>query len=416
MRKRILVDLTPLASGGQNGGAGLVALSLVREIGRLAPQWDLVLLTSHATHVELATLDSANVRRMCVADVALASPAVQSRPSLLRQVAQQSLALLPATARVQLKDTVFRLRRGRQHAALIDSLQADLLFCPLTVSQFWRPGLPLVATVYDLQHVAHPEFFSRDQRLNRDAHLRDVCERAEGIACLSDFVRQTLLDCFAPAAERVVTIHLGLLQDFHADTTPDLTDAVDALGLQRSAYLLYPANFWPHKNHRRLFEALRQFRNERPGLGLRLVCTGAPSDALGEVRACATELLGLSTVVFPGYLPAAGLQQLLDGCVAMIYPSLYEGFGLPIVEAMARGKPVLCSDVASLPEVAGDAATYFHPTTTDSISDAIKILFDEPATVAARVAHGRERASVFGDATTMTQSYIALIERVMHAQ
>src|SRR5439155_6539698 len=109
----------------------------------------------------------------------------------------------------------------------------------------------------------------------------------------------------------------------------------------------------------------------RHDAALKLVCSGAPNAAMRSLQARADAILGPGTVVFPGYLSPEELQALLDQSAALIYPSLYEGFGMPVLEAMARGKPVLCSKVTSLPEVALDAATYFDPTDRNDIARGI---------------------------------------------
>jgi glycosyltransferase involved in cell wall biosynthesis len=178
--------------------------------------------------------------------------------------------------------------------------------------------------------------------------------------------------------------------------------------------LLYPANFWPHKNHRLLFEALRQYRQQRPDSDLKLVCTGAPNKAMHELQRSAEDELQTGTVVFPGYLSTGQLQGLLDSCAALIYPSLYEGFGLPLLEAMVRGKPVLCSNVASLPEIAGQAAEYFDPTDPTDIARAIaSVMHDDAELVEARLECGRARARTFGNASDMARKYYALLTEVL---
>jgi glycosyltransferase involved in cell wall biosynthesis len=427
VRRRIAVDMTPLAPGGQNGGAGLVAVSLVRHLSRLAPDWEFVLLTAGFSHAELAKLDAPNVKRLCVDGASgseqsnrNASPAGQSggeaaahltSTSRVRLLARRGLQVLPAQLRVRAKDAAWRLGTARKHAGIMDAVGADLLFCPFTVPYFWRPDTPLVAIVYDLQHVAHPEFFSKDQRLNRQQHLADACRRAQRIVCISDFVRQTLLAQEAVPPDRVVTIHLGLLHEFEqAPVSPGL---IGNMRVRPGGYLLYPANFWPHKNHRSLFQALRQYRQQRPDADLKLICTGAPNEAMHALQASADDLLQPGTVVFPGYVSTGQLQVLLDACAALICPSLYEGFGLPVLEAMARGKPVLCSNVASLPEIAGEAAIYFDPTDPTDMARAIAAAMDDAGLVAARVECGRTRAGLFGDASQMARKYLALLTEVL---
>ena len=387
MRRRIAVDMTPLGPAGQTGGSGVVATSLIRQVSRLGPDWELVLLTSSDSHDELAELDAPNVRRVRVIHEAPSN----TMQSLARQLARG----LPTRLRVRAKDTAWRVR----HRAPV--VESDLMLCPFTSSNFWQPSQPLVVIVHDLQHVAFPQFFSEEKRLNRDQHLRDAAEHADAIVCVSDFVRQTLLSELSVDQARVVTIHHGLLQPFDANAgTP-------------GTYLLYPANFWPHKNHHVLLESFVAYRRQRPGGLPKLVCTGASSPAMHKLRESAKATLAPRSVEFRGYVSKEEFVSLMDNCAALIYPSLYEGFGMPVLEAMARGKPVLCSRIPALEEVAGDAAHYFDPNNCEDIVRAIISLDDDRVGTARRVACGRSRSLQFGDAASMARSYIGLFERIL---
>jgi glycosyltransferase involved in cell wall biosynthesis len=386
--------MTPLASGGQNGGAALVATALVHHLSQQAPEWSLTLLTSDASHAELAPLDAPNVRRQCVAR----GP---SSRSLASGVVDK---LLPIEARERLR-AVWAWRRSKRYAEVAGELRPDLLLCPFTVPYFWQPGVPCVSIVYDLQHLAYPGFFTTEQCLNRQRHVTDAYARSVRVVCISEYVRSTLLASLKASPERVVTIPLGVLQDSaYADEA-----VIDRLGLRGTDFLLYPANFWPHKNHTRLFEALRLYHQANPDSHLRLVLTGFPNALMHSLEKTATSL-GLSdAIVFAGYVRSKELAALLDSCLGLVFPSLYEGFGMPVLEAMARNKPVLCSNVTSLPEVAGAAAMYFDPTNPAEIAAAIGALAD-PARVADLVRRGRERAAEFGDGATMAARYLEVLQ------
>jgi glycosyltransferase involved in cell wall biosynthesis len=399
-RSHVVVDMTPLEGNGQNGGAGLVAKSLVRHIAALAPSFKVTLLTAQTSHAELSALDAPNVRRQCVV----------TRPmsrSVARAVGDR---LLPPAARARVKRGYWSLSGARRFASTTDKLQPDLLFCPFTVPYFWRPSVPCVSIVYDLQHVTYPEFFTPEQRLNRQRHVEDACRRSEHVVCISEYVRGTLLAGVDIAPERVSTIPLGLLHDAaSADWA-----AIGRLGLNDADFLLYPANFWPHKNHPVLFEALAAYRDDHPKSHLRLVCTGAPNALMSSLRSTAEALLPSGSVVFAGYIPAQELSALLSACRAVVFPSLYEGFGMPVLEALACGKPVLCSNVTGLTEVAGDAAIYFDPTHPREIAEAIAALHSQDRVVDL-VKRGRERAKRFGDGQRMATDYLSLFQSVLIA-
>jgi glycosyltransferase involved in cell wall biosynthesis len=173
------------------------------------------------------------------------------------------------------------------------------------------------------------------------------------------------------AEERVHPIHLGLDHSvFRPGTVP------------REEFLLYPARPWPHKNHVRLFHAFREVRRRRPDL--ELVLTAYEGSTPDGVRAL-------------GHVARDELVRLYQRAAALVFPSLYEGFGQPPLEAMACGCPVASSNAASLPEVCGDAARLFDPTSVEDMIAAIESVLDDSETWRAR---GLARASGFSwDAT-----------------
>jgi glycosyltransferase involved in cell wall biosynthesis len=395
LQPHIVVDMSPLEPNGRNGGAGLVATALVHELSELVPHWRFTLLTADDSHAELAHLERQNVRRLCV----------YQRPPPRRLSRVLVDRVLPTRLRVQVKHVYHAVANRRSKGRVFESLGTDLLLCPFTSSAYWQPRLPRVSIVYDLQHLTYPEFFSPEQRLNRGRHVAEALRNSCRLACISDYVRQTVLATCDVRADRVVTVPLGILRE------PSKGDprVVEGLGLQQRPFLLYPANFWPHKNHRRLFEALRIHRSDNPGTELALVCTGAPNELS---RALAAETSASDNILFAGYVSEDQLAALLEAAVGLIYPTLYEGFGLPVLEAMAAGTPVICSRVASLPEVGGDAVRYCDPTDAHDIARAIGALQDQP-TLLELARRGRARAARWGTARDMAGRYLELIEDVL---
>jgi glycosyltransferase involved in cell wall biosynthesis len=242
---------------------------------------------------------------------------------------------------------------GLRRAVGIDELEA--IHFPLTV-MLPPPGrTPVATTILDLQHEEHPEFFSRTQLTYRRRFYRRPIEKSQIVITISEHARRTILDRYPLEPERVRAIYLAV---DHATFTPG--------DLPRDSFLLYPANAWPHKNHARLFEAFEIVRGERAEL--RLVLTGAGHDALRLPAGVESH----------GHVPLDALVWLYRSAGAVVYPSLYEGFGMPCLEAMACGTPVAASNVASLPEVCGGAAVYLDPTSVESIADAIRRVLDHP--------------------------------------
>jgi glycosyltransferase involved in cell wall biosynthesis len=242
-----------------------------------------------------------------------------------------------------------RLRRSMR----MDEL--DGVHFPFTV-MLPAPGqTPAATTILDLQHEEHPEFFSRAQLLYRRRFYRRPLLESRMVISISEHARRTILDRHPLDPERVRAIHLAV---DHDTFTPD--------GRPRELFLLYPANAWPHKNHARLFDAFALVRRERPEL--RLVLTGAGHETLTLPEGVESR----------GHVPLSELVDLYRTAAAVVYPSQYEGFGIPCLEGMACGAPVAASDVASLPEVCGDAAVYLDPTSVESIADAIRRVLGDP--------------------------------------
>jgi glycosyltransferase involved in cell wall biosynthesis len=224
---------------------------------------------------------------------------------------------------------------------------------PLTI-ELPKTQLPTVVTLHDVQHLDLPEMFPRAERAFRSVFWDRSLRRADRVIAISEFAAEravTKLD-LDPAGVRVVP--LGLDHDRLAPGT-----------VEREPFLLYPARRWKHKNHDRLFEAFATIRRRRPDL--RLVLTGG-----GDFG-------GLPDgVEWRGHVDADELVSLLQRATALVFPSLYEGFGLPPLEAMACGCPVACSNAGALPEVVGDAARLFDPRNSAAITEAVLEVLDDP--------------------------------------
>ena len=244
----------------------------------------------------------------------------------------------------------------------------DAIHFPLSVMlpRVERP--PAVTTVLDLQHEEHPQFFGRAELAYRKAVYGWSIRRSRIVITISEHARETLIERYGLPPQRVRAIHLAVDHErFSAD------------GRVRGEFLLYPARPWPHKNHARLYEAFAHVRRERPEL--RLVLTGE-----GDFGAlpCGVEARGR--------VAADELVDLYRSAAAVVFPSLYEGFGMPVIEAMACGCPVASSNTAALPEVAGDAARLFDSTDVDAMAGAIEDVLRDPAPWIER---GLERAGRF---------------------
>lgn len=247
--------------------------------------------------------------------------------------------------------------------------ELDAIHFPLTVALPRVDDPPAAVSLLDIQHLVYPEFFSRAERLYRRFAYGWSLREARAVIAISRHGKETLIERMGLDADRIHVIHLGLDHKlFRPGEEP------------REPFLLYPANPWPHKNHARLFEAFAELRRRRPEL--RLVLTGTGLERLSPPQG----------VIVRGRVPRDQLASLYRRASALVFPSLYEGFGQPPLEAMASGCPVASSTAGALPEVCGNAARYFDPTSVDELVEAVLTVLADPDRLVER---GVERAAEF---------------------
>ncbi len=407
----IAVDLTPILPGGENGGAKIFVLELLRRLAEMVPQTQFVLLTQAASHEELAILDRPNMRRQMVVGPVVAN---SLRPRLL-SLASRILPHLPGRLRRVVNRLGYKvntmLKRGTS-SMLLRNMAADLLFCPFTAPTYFEPGIATVCTIYDLQYKAYPEFFAAEDVAHRDRTFMEACRRATALTAISDYSRDTAIAYGDLNPSHIRTIYLRMAQRIAPGVENDKA-ILGRLNLIPQRYLIYPANFWKHKNHEMLLTGFSMARHQGLAADIKLVCTGAPGERQEWLMSAVRTMNLGDHVLFPGYLPDAELSALMANCSSMVCPSLYEGFGLPVIEAMAAGVPVACSNMTSLPEVAADAAILFDPRVPTQIAQAMVSLVDNEALRARLVQAGHQRAAEFSDAERMTREYWELFQHAL---
>jgi glycosyltransferase involved in cell wall biosynthesis len=213
-----------------------------------------------------------------------------------------------------------------------------------------RSKIPAVVTVHDLTHL---HFYTKLHAAYYNSVLRLLYRRCRTIICVSGYTRQEFLEWSGMPPERVHTVHNGVSQQlFRCDGD---------FGLP-FPYVFYPGNHRPYKNLDRLLKAYAI--SALPREGIHMVLTGEPD---GTLRRQAADAGVEGLIHFVGAVSDQDLARLYRGAALVAFVSLYEGFGLPIIEAMAAGVPVLTSNVSAMPEVAGQAALLVDPTSTEEI-------------------------------------------------
>jgi glycosyltransferase involved in cell wall biosynthesis len=253
----------------------------------------------------------------------------------------------------------------------------------LSIPGYIHPDLyPLanVLVVPDIQHEYCPEFFPPHHLNERRRVYTDSIKRADHICAISEFTRQTLIERLDIAPDRVTTTHLAADPLFHPQSPHrgNHSEVLKKYGLKTGEYFFLPGHTWPHKNHRMAFQALAILR-ESYHLEPLLVCTGNPQGAHPDLVNLVQDLQLSNHVRFLGYCPISDMPAFYEGAAALVFPSFFEGFGMPLLEAMWCDCPIVCSNATSLPEVAGDAALFFDPHSPEELAAVVsRILTDDP--------------------------------------
>lgn len=257
-----------------------------------------------------------------------------------------------------------------------------------TMQDGFLTSVPSIYQPWDLQHLHLPEFFTAEQHAWRERAYRAYCDQAALVVVASSWVKNDLAAQYGVAPDRIAVINVPPPTAAYSEPTPEETRAIARRLHLPERFVYYPAQTWPHKNHVRLLEALGLLRDE--GVVVPLVCSGLTIDWFAKIEATADRLGLADNVHFLGFLEPAAVQVLYGTARALVFPSLYEGWGLPIVEAFQAGLPVVCSNVTSLPELVGDAALVFDPYDPGAIAASIRTVWTDDALAAKLARRGRE--------------------------
>jgi len=267
----------------------------------------------------------------------------------------------------------------------------DLYFCPF--GALWpRPlSVPTVVTLVDIQEVFYPDYFTPQDLFNRHFHYKGSTKMADRVITISDFSKKTIIQHHRIPSRKVSVAYLCAADLFyHAVTLSDSPNFFPP----NSEFIFYPANFWQHKNHDRLLRAMKWLKTAK-SLTVNAVFTGHEV-ANGYPLSAKVREYGIDDQVYNlGYVPVEQLAWLYSKAKLMVFPSLYEGFGMPLIEAMAAGCPVAASNATALPEIGGDAVDYFDPFSIEDIGCAIEKLWEDPVHCRRLIEKGYQRSKNF---------------------
>jgi alpha-1,3-rhamnosyl/mannosyltransferase len=250
----------------------------------------------------------------------------------------------------------------------------------------------LLVTVHDLSTLLHPEWHPTERSLVHRVALRRTVRAMSHVVTDTEAIRAEVIRYLGVSPGQVTTIHPASPPGFHPRRPAELKPTLDGWGLSPGEYLLFAGALEPRKNLVRLMEAIETLQQHRSDLPP-MVLVGPPGWRDREIR---NRLAAVGPHVrYLGYLPGGELAVLMAGCMAFVFPSLYEGFGLPVLEAMASGVPVVTSHGGALEEVAGDAAILVEPQDTEEIAAGIERVLDDTALRETLVRKGLARAAQF---------------------
>ncbi len=342
---RVLVDLTRLLPGGEGGGIKPTLLAFLHRLAaRDNPPLHFVYVTGADTRPEVLAL-----QRPCDKILSAAEAPVD--------LAARELC--------------------------------DVVYCPFGIVDFACPGIPTVTLIVDLLHRDFPDTLSSADRLFRERCFVEAVTLTDRFQVISNFTAERLEHHFQVPAVQMVRTYPAVHERFQpcADNRHP--------GADRRPFFLYPANAWVHKNHAAMLTAFLAYRQMAGQNAWKLVLTGHDGDEMRRVRQLADKLRLAQDVDFAGYVSDRRLAELLQTAGGLVFPSLHEGFGIPLLEAMALGTPIVAHNGTAIPEVVGQAALLVDARDPVQLADAMLQLTCDQSLRAQLTARGRRRAAEF---------------------
>ncbi len=298
--------------------------------------------------------------------------------------------LRPASARLPASD------------GMAERLGCDLVHFPSQIG--YVTSLPTIYQPWDLQHCHYPEFFSSQDLRARETQYRGFCARAEFVCVQTEWTRQDVITQYGISPEKIVVIRWGTAFEAYSQPCDEERERVRLeLGLPER-FFLYPAVCWPHKNHAVILHALALLKpsSRHP---LHVVFTGAPTPFQKQVEALARDLGVQDCISFLGFTPAKQIRIIFHLAAALLFPSHFEGLGLPVLEAFRVGLPVISSNASVLPEVTGGAALLFDPNSAEELAGSMEQLLESYTLSEVLAARGRKLIESYSADATAQQFY-----------
>lgn len=425
--KNIIIDASALSDNG--GGITSLTKNIIKGLSKKRPHWNLFVIADPRNNFTIET-DSPNVEVINVRAYCLTGPLLWLRSFL-------NFATIWA-----FEDQITQLLSYDK--IYFNNLSCDLFFDPyaeFVVNDY--KSVPKVSLIHDMLYRDMPDCTT----VNIDSdciqkNAKRILDSSQKIITVSEFSKRKILQYYQELtphkinksfievipiklAKRISNISLrnpsGAKEEFKQFV-------LDKFNLTQNEYIIYPSVVRPRKNHKQLIKAFLKYSYENNS-NIKLVIAGTIHDnakkcvysiveeeckKLDPLNAQKLAKRMSENVICTGFISNEELGLITSNSLAMVFPSTYEGFGMPVIEAMEAGVPVLCSNVTSLPEVAGDAAMFFDPYSVDEISRAIKMMVENKKLREHFIQEGYKRAKKYEDTDSMIDQYIEVFEKCMN--
>jgi glycosyltransferase involved in cell wall biosynthesis len=281
--------------------------------------------------------------------------------------------------------------------------QIDVLYAPAHVIPLKLPQkVRSVLAVHDLVSICYPETMANYNRFIHNIFFKSSIKNASHIITMSESTKQSIVDHFGIAPDKITVIYEGISTKFQRCDKNDI-EPVLARHKLKNPYILSVGTLEPRKNYLVLLKAFKQLDND-----IDLVIVGKKGWKSQEIFDTIDRLELHNRVKILGYVNDNDIPYLYNGAELFVFPSFYEGFGLPLLEAMACGVPVICSNTSSLPEIGGESVLYFNPNSSDELAYQIKVLISNNELKSILCSKGIVRAKQFSWEKTAKETLAVL--------